>query len=421
MKYLIEEATLTGIADAVREKKGTTDLIQVSNLATEISNIQGGGTVEELTITSNGTYNPPTGIDGYAPVVVNVPQDGGPPESALHRTGNIAELFSGTKWNWFLDMYGKQMTMNDIDTAAGCFSNNSNIQSIPIDSINFNTGSPQMENMFNNCPLLKEVPKITIKGAYAPPNMRQMFSNCSRLRELSYDYFTSMTNDWDNLNSNTNDSAKNNLFYYCYSLRSHPNMTCLEQACDDSSMYSNIFNNCYSLNEVVNYPVAPGTMVNRNKFNGFVSYCCRLKNLIFRTNEDGTLITANWKNQTINLGNYQYIGYVPSSSYTFYITDFNSGITADKEVKDDATYQALKNDPDWFSCDINYSRYNHDSAVNTINSLPDTSAYLTANGGTNTIQFSGASGLKTDGGAINTLTEEEIAVATAKGWTVSLV
>ena len=70
---------------------------------------------------------------------------------------------------------------------------------------------------------------------------------------------------------------------------------------------------------------------------------------------------------------------------------------------------------------INYSRYNHDSAVRTINSLPDTSAYLTANGGTNTIIFKGASGASTDGGAINTLTEEEIAVATAKGWTVSLV
>ena len=42
MKYLIEEATLTGIADAVRGKKGTSDLIPVSNLATEIANIQGG-------------------------------------------------------------------------------------------------------------------------------------------------------------------------------------------------------------------------------------------------------------------------------------------------------------------------------------------------------------------------------------------
>jgi hypothetical protein len=99
----------------------------------------------------------------------------------------------------------------------------------------------------------------------------------------------------------------------------------------------------------------------------------------------------------------------------------NSGITADKEVKDDATYQALKNDPDWFTQKLEYSRYNHDSAVATINSLPDTSAYLATAGGTNTIKFKGAAGSATDGGAINTLTEEEIAVAIAKGWTVTLV
>ena len=98
------------------------------------------------------------------------------------------------------------------------------------------------------------------------------------------------------------------------------------------------------------------------------------------------------------------------------ILNYNSGITVDKRVIDDTTYQALKNDPDWYSLDVNYSRYNHDSAVNTINSLPDCSA----SGGTNTIKFKGESGALTDGGAINTLTEEEIAVATAKGWTVSL-
>ena len=43
MKYLIEEATLTGIADAVREKKGTSDLIQVSNLAQAIIDLPTGG------------------------------------------------------------------------------------------------------------------------------------------------------------------------------------------------------------------------------------------------------------------------------------------------------------------------------------------------------------------------------------------
>ena len=106
-----------------------------------------------------------------------------------------------------------------------------------------------------------------------------------------------------------------------------------------------------------------------------------------------------------------YVGYVQNIKY---ILDYNSGITADKEVKDAATYQALKNDADWWSKDINYSRYNHTSAVNTINSLPITT------GTGNTIKFKGACGALTDGGAINTLTEEEIAVAAAKGWTITI-
>ena len=57
----------------------------------------------------------------------------------------------------------------------------------------------------------------------------------------------------------------------------------------------------------------------------------------------------------------------------------------------------------------------------TINCLPDTAAYLASAGGTNTIKFKGGAGSSTDGGAINTMTEEEIAVAAAKGWTVTFV
>ena len=123
-----------------------------------------------------------------------------------------------------------------------------------------------------------------------------------------------------------------------------------------------------------------------------------------------------WKNQAIDLG--YYVGYTDNSNK---ITANNSGITSSKEVTNATTYQTLKNNPDWFTTNVAYSRYNHDSAVRTINSLPDTSAYLATAGGTNTIKFTGAAGSKTDGGAINTLTAEEIAVATAKGWTVTLV
>ena len=145
-------------------------------------------------------------------------------------------------------------------------------------------------------------------------------------------------------------------------------------------------------------------------FGGFVNACNRLKSLTFKTN-NGTPIVAKWKNQTIDLSNY--VGYASKAEN---ITGYNSGLTTATQITDDASYQSLKDNLDNWTVLIQYSRYNHDSAVETINSLPDTSAY-----GTNTIKFKGDSGSATDGGAINTLTSSEIAVATSKGWTVTLV
>lgn len=43
MKYLIESQTLTDIADAIRDKAGTSDPIQVSEMDTAIANIPAGG------------------------------------------------------------------------------------------------------------------------------------------------------------------------------------------------------------------------------------------------------------------------------------------------------------------------------------------------------------------------------------------
>ena len=146
----------------------------------------------------------------------------------------------------------------------------------------------------------------------------------------------------------------------------------------------------------------------------FVSGCSRLKSLTFKTNNE-TPIVPKWKNQIIDLS--YHVGYCSS---TWGLTDYNSGLTTATEITDDASYQSLKNNPDSWTNLIQYSRYNHASAVETINSLPDTSEYLASAGGTNTIKFKGDSGSATDGGAINTLTEAEIAVATAKGWTVTL-
>lgn len=54
------------------------------------------------------------------------------------------------------------------------------------------------------------------------------------------------------------------------------------------------------------------------------------------------------------------------------------------------------------------------SAVETLSTVPQ----ITNARGTPTIKFKGNAGSATDGGAINTMTPEEIAVAAAKGWTV---
>lgn len=185
-----------------------------------------------------------------------------------------------------------------------------------------------------------------------------------------------------------------------------------------ASYFNSLGYNCHVIDEAVNLPLPyTGTWTTDTFGSDTFKRACRLKNFTFALNpETNQPYVMNWKKQTIDLTNN--CGWANSTND---ILGYNSGIGADKRVTDDASYQALKNDPDWWTTEVEYSRYNHDSAVATINSLPDTSAYLATAGGTNTIKFKGIAGAYTDGGAINTLTEAEIAVATAKGWTVVLV
>ena len=71
---------LNAIGDAIRVKTGKTNKLTLDEMPTEIASIEtGGGTVpadpiiEALSVTENGTYTAPDGVDGYSPVTVNVP------------------------------------------------------------------------------------------------------------------------------------------------------------------------------------------------------------------------------------------------------------------------------------------------------------------------------------------------------------
>lgn len=67
------EAFLTGVADAIREKKGTSEAIPAQSFASEIREIEGGVDLQPLTFTGavEATY------DGKTPVTVEIPQSGG--------------------------------------------------------------------------------------------------------------------------------------------------------------------------------------------------------------------------------------------------------------------------------------------------------------------------------------------------------
>ena len=177
--------------------------------------------------------------------------------------------------------------------------------------------------------------------------------------------------------------------------------------------------------------------------------------IIFGTDKNNQPIQVNWKNQTLETDKANYCFGWSTASPDFIITKSvkpddekpytlseqvmyneitNTPATTIEEAKEQ--YDKVKNSGRPYACDssvkVNYdgaqrylallfSNYNHDSAVETINSLPDASEYLATAGGTNTIRFKNYSGACTDAGGTNDLTAAEIQVATDKGWTVTFI
>ena len=373
---IINDTNLTNIANAIREKNGLTDTYKPSEMAAAILAIQGGGTTE------------------VEPIVL---------------TGNCDYACAGVLAGAYINMFGNSISTESIVNAARMFNNNTNIETIPFEINMDNTTYQDMGYMFYQCTNLQSLPKIN--NAY-PSSIRQMFYNCEYIIEIPEDYFDGW--NWDRLHTYTN-SYMSSVFFGMDRLRKIPvnllNNFWNKSTSSNYSPYYSAFSYLVSLDEIIGLGVSTANYQS-SIMTTIASNCSHLKDFTFQINENGTAKSVVWNYQTIDLTSY--VGYITSSNALLYYSEMN-GLTADKEVKDADTYQALKNDPDWWTKDINYSRYNHDSAVRTISSLPKTQ------GNGCVIKFNGASGALTDGGAINTLTEEEIAVATSKGWTVSLV
>ena len=308
-------------------------------------------------------------IDGYIPT-----------EEDLTFTGEQANgLFREGKLSWILEHYTSLLSFSNIQNADSCF------YSLKSDTDLTNL-TFYMKDDYNN---------IISKMFYDSnllylPHIVGAIDDCSELFKLSY-IKSIPDNFFDDFifKKKTYFSSEvrcSSIFYMCKDLTKVPSLKAFKQldlakvpTSDYDNFYYYLFYKCSSLQEIRDLPIVYGinSTVTVNRFSGMVDYAEKLSSFTFEPNQ-----TARLSDQTLFLGR-----------------------TGHKEDY----YNHYKKD----------SVYNHNSAVETINSLPDTSAFLAEYGGTNTIIFYRDQGANTEGGAIGNLTAEEIAVAAAKGWTVA--
>ena len=331
-----------------------------------------------------------------------------PTVSELTIGGNLSNWDNYGAWDWFITKYGDQITVdsnNKIISLYGAFQY-SKLEEIPIIFECNMTKDNSISYMFNGATKLKTLPTITgvVRGMTT-----HTFSDCNNLSQIPASFFTDYT-------------YTTGYFYgmcsNCYCLRSI-DTTFMEQFTTlyTASLYANTFayafKNCEQLDEL-NLPIRDTTTeITVNMFYGTFDNMYRIKKLTFDAPNP-----VKWKNQVIDLS--KYFGYSDNNRPPHLKEDgYNTTITADK-IMTPSNMTSLIGDPDAYTTAVNTSRYKHSSAVETLNSLPDTSAYLASSGGTNTIKIrKNLGGLS--GSSTSDLTAEEIAVATAKGWTVSLV
>ena len=423
---------LTAIGDAIRSKTDTKDLIPLDKMPSMILDIQtGGGTVVdaklgEITIKENGKYPASdAGYDGFNWVYVEVPTSGGtlPPEAYVI-SGDCSSLFMNSKWQWYIDMLGSQIRTENLTNPQMMFSGYMG-SDLPFE-LNFMDGSYEYaDSLFSGCSNFTKVPVL---NNFTPISLTSAFQS------WSITDFGDLGSNWDwtayENNADEWSCSMAYMFWGCRHLRKAP-ISFLAHAsgwaCPQYSLYYQTFMDCHALDEVVGLPV-PYTNTDwyENAFDGIVNNCCRLKKITFAMQDNGLPYTVRWANQCIDLT--QSIGYFDRNSIGTNPKD--CGFDYANEVSDDSTYDALKDTEDWYTYKANYSRFNIDSAIAVINSLPETSAFAAEQGGiTNIIKFRSQQGMLTDStqrfSHIGMLGEPDcesvVATATARGWKIILV
>lgn len=483
-KKLYEETAVANIANAIRNKNGQTTTYKIAEMAQAINDIPtGGGELPSFEFTGSQmanlfqnnrltqlhdigyTTNNITDL-GYAYSYVNAPTINTPIINLSTTDSGYIDCgyaFSDAKLN-SVNINGDGILIN----ASGMFSDSS------IKTINFN-GIPKIgcsrwsckpTSIFYNCQNITDIPTLEFVkytgSSDTELSFDDIFQNCWKLKHRSDEIIIDHA---DFYNNGVNYIRFSGTFSNNYSMAEFPQWLYGFANSPSLFTYGNLsFSSCYSLQNVV-LPMSNNVAYN----SGYIfDYNCSLKSVKFQTQENGTPYTANWSSSlTWNLGSLG--AWADSNTYTYtnyLIMDNSRNVHTFTNAKDfieyaeslgawtDIGYKYTANGVEytkWSTSTNNngyftrfwsyklvycwneqdaeeirakgyipygmsyiYSLYNHDSAVETINSLPDCSGCAAQ-----TIQFAGNAG-SAYGKAISTLTAEEIAVATAKNWTVAI-
>lgn len=188
-KKLYEEADIQAIANAIRGKNGLTDTYKTSEMAAAITNLPASGgsepVIRPLTVTENRTYTAiEGGVDGYAPITVNVPSLD---KEIIERTITTYQNSQIETVGMYAFRLCQQLTSIDLPNAKSvgeygfCYCN--------LTSINL----PKVEDISNYAfSYNKNLTSIVLPACISTGT--QSFANCSALTKADFTVATTIGN-----------------------------------------------------------------------------------------------------------------------------------------------------------------------------------------------------------------------------------
>ena len=270
---------LMDIADAIRQKKGTTDAINAQDFSSEIASIEGGGSASGAKWTGHADAEGLKAI-GWTEEDIAYYQEHGvnwnEVDDEYHKVSDDNKTLYGVLTADNISSYGDRIVyLPKIDTSAktsmsAMFGNCYSLVAVPqLDTENVTS----MNMMFYNCHSLVAVPQLDTAKV---TDMNLMFYNCESLvsiPQLDTSMVTNMNNMFKNCYSlvavpqlDTQKVADmSSMFYYCHSLVAVPQL--------DTSMVTNMNNMFIGCHSLVSIPQLDTSMVTNmsSMFNGCYS------------------------------------------------------------------------------------------------------------------------------------------------------